>query len=56
MDLKKAFNTADHEILLAQLRTYCLGNDTIEWFRSYLDRRYKSVKHNGTNPHVINAV
>jgi hypothetical protein len=36
IDLKKAFNTVDIEILLAKLEHYKLP---AEWFRSYLTHR-----------------
>ena len=36
IDLQKAFDTIDHEILLSKMPLLGFSNDTIEWFRSYL--------------------
>ena len=36
IDLKKAFDTVDHQILLNKLRVYGLSGKEITWFESYL--------------------
>ena len=36
LDLKKAFDTVDHAILLSKLNAYGIGS---EWFKSYLSDR-----------------
>ena len=43
IDLQKAFDTIDYDILLE--KTHCLGfsKPTIQWFRSYLTNRLFSV-------------
>ena len=43
MDLQKAFDTIDHDIILEKI--HCLGfsEPTIQWFRSYLTNRLSSV-------------
>ena len=47
LDLKKAFDTVDHTILLNKLRTFNLSQESIDWFKSYLSGRLQSVKHQG---------
>ena len=39
LDLKKAFNTEDHDILLRKLQYYGICWTSHQWFVSYLDNR-----------------
>ena len=39
LDLSKAFDTVNHELLLQKLTYARLLNDTVLWFRSYLTNR-----------------
>ena len=39
VDLKKAFDTVNHEILLNKLRYYGIDNTELKWFSSYLNDR-----------------
>ena len=47
IDLKKAFDTVDHDILLAKLRKYGVDNLELAWFTSYLTNRKQFCKVNG---------
>ena len=46
IDLQKAFDTVDHEILCKKLKS--LGINSIEWFESYLGERNQVVEANDT--------
>ena len=47
IDLKKAFDTVDHDILLAKFRKYGVDNLELALFKSYLANRKPSYKVNG---------
>ena len=46
LDISKAFDSLDHEILLEKLRKIRLGKNSLCWFESYLNR-VQVVRHNG---------
>ena len=50
----KAFNTADHKILLRKLEYYRIQGKCIDWFKSYLSDRKQFVSINGYK-YYINA-
>jgi len=47
LDLKKAFDTADHEILLWKLYNYDIRGHILELFKSYLSNRRQYTSVNG---------
>ena len=47
IDLKKAFDTVDHSILINKLRGYGLNEQTLNFFTSYLENRSQRCFVNG---------
>ena len=47
LDLKKLFDTLDHEILLKKLLRSGIRGNTIKWFRCYLSNRVQKVELQG---------
>ena len=52
IDLKKAFDTVNHQILLDKLKYYGIRGIANTWFRNYLLNRQQFVEINGTRSNI----
>ena len=44
LDLSRAFDMINHDILLSKLCIYGINNEALKWFSSYLDNRTQRIK------------
>lgn len=57
IDLSKAFDTIDHDILLFKLQYYGIRSNSLKWFSSYLsDRKQYTLFNDTSSPLVCNTV
>ena len=54
IDLKKAFDTVDHQILLDKMHFYGITGHAHKWFSSHLDNRKQCCRVNGTTSSIEN--
>ena len=52
IDLRKAFDTVNHSILLTKLDHYRIRGIALQWFKSYLNKRKQYVFINGESSHL----
>ena len=52
IDLKKAFDTVDHDILCKKLELYGIQQRELSWFRSYLSNRKQFCRVNGVDSNI----
>ena len=55
LDLQKAFETVNHQILLSKLEHYGIRGTGLAWFKSYLGSRSQYVSINGHNSSHLNV-
>ena len=48
MDLSKAFDSLNHELLLAKLKAYGLDSNSVTFMKSYLTNRLQRCKINNS--------
>ena len=54
-DLKKAFDSVDHDVLLKKLEIYGIRGTTNEWIRSYLNSRKQYISIDSSVSNVLNV-
>ena len=54
LDMSKAFDSLDHDILISKLKDVGLSSEALNWFTNYLTNRYQSVRINSTLSGALN--
>lgn len=55
LDLQKAFDTVDHNILLQKIKASGAKDNVVNWFNSYVSDRQQAVHVNGSNSTPMNV-
>ena len=53
LDLQKAFDTVNHDILIKKLEHYGIRGNVLNWFKFYLGGRYRYVTVNGHSSDLL---
>ena len=53
IDLSKAFDTVDHQILLKKLKHYGVNEKTLAWLRSYLFQRKQCIENSNNMKYLL---
>ena len=56
IDLSKAFDTVNHEILLKKLEAYGINGVNLEWFKSYLTNRKQYIQINNDSKSNVQTI
>ena len=55
LDLKKAFDTVNHNILLDKMEYYGVRGNALKWFQSYLENSKQFVSVNGVSSEILDV-
>ena len=56
LDLKKAFDTVDHDIMAVKLRNIGMASSAIAWFSNYLSNRKQVTKVDGIKSLALSLI
>ena len=56
IDLSKAFDTVDHQILIKTLQYYGIDGTALEWFKSYLSNRKQYISSHDASQNCLDII